>query len=204
VNLSALSFLTRVVPQVVLASFALSCSVVSARPSGWPQVVDEDVMRDSVRVQSTRTMTLDLPAAADQAFPLFGPVRESEWSPDWKPTFVAPTTPAQAPGGAVFTTDSPTGSALWVMTDYDPARHVVRYVHVRPGQLIAQIWIEVRAMSPQASQADVTFRYTVLGPEGSAMLAHFVKAFPEYKLNWEHAVGGALGHGASHFNLHHH
>jgi hypothetical protein len=202
--MSILSLVTRVAPQVALATFALSCSIVSARPSGWPQVADEDVMRDSVRVQSTRTMTLELPGSADQAFPLFGPVREGEWSPGWKPAFIVPTTAAQTLGGAVFTTDGPTGSALWVMTDYSPAQHVVRYVHVRPGQLIAQIWIEVRAMSPQASQADVTFRYTVLGPEGEAMLAHFVEKFPEFKPHWEQAVGGALTHGASHFHLHHH
>src|SRR5512146_3153269 len=87
--------------------------------------------------RETRTMQLALRAPADAAFPLFGPVREREWSPDWSPRFLWPPAPAQGPAGAVFTTGGDGGAAaLWVMTDYDPAARLVRYVILHPGALV--------------------------------------------------------------------
>jgi hypothetical protein len=146
-------------------------------------------------------MSLDLPADPDTAFPLFGPVRETEWSPGWKPNFAAPVPGAQTADGAVFTTGEGDAAVVWVMTDYDPAHRVVRYVHVRPGQLVAQLWIEVSAASPHTSRADVTYRYTLLGPGGRDAMQHFVGAFPMFKHHWEEAIGGAL---AGQAGEHHH
>jgi hypothetical protein len=151
-----------------------------------------DVTHDNDTKQVTRTMRLDLPADADTAFPLFGPVRESEWSPDWKPTFITPVPGAQSREGAVFTTGERESPTVWVMTDYDPARRIVRYVHVRPGRIVAQLWIWVRSTAAQASQAEVTYRYTLLGPDGRDALDHFKQAFPMFKPHWEHALGAAL------------
>jgi hypothetical protein len=187
----------RFVPLFALAGLVTGGSDSCARPAGWPPVTDGDVVRDGVHVQATRTMTLELPASADAAFPLFGPVREAEWSPGWTPQFVAPTAPAQGTGGAVFTTPGPAGPLLWVMTDYDEAQRVLRYVHVRPGAVVAQLWIVVRSISARRSAADVTFRTTALGPEGGAALAHFVEAFPGFKSHWEGAIGPVLAAGAA-------
>ena len=194
----------RLVPQVLIAAIALGCSAVSARPTSWPPLGAADVMRDSVRVQVTRTMALDLPAPVDRAFPLFGPVREAEWSPGWQPTFIAPTVARQTPDGAVFTTANPQGAVVWVMTDYDSVQHLVRYVHMAPGRVLAQLWIEVHAATPQTSAANVTFRYTSLGPDGSAVLDHFVEAFPAFKTHWEEAMSAALTQGAPPVQSHHH
>lgn len=177
---------------LALAGFALAPTPAHSRPAGWPPIHEAQVSRDSVIVQVTRTMSLDLPADADTAFPLFGPVREVEWSPAWKPAFVAPLQGAQTSDGAVFTTGEGEAAVLWVMTDYDAARRQVRYVHVRTGQLVAQLWIEVIAASPRTSRAEVTYRYTLLGPGGKDAIAHFIDAFPMFKHHWEEAIGGAL------------
>ena len=54
------------------------------------------------RQHAESNITFDLPAAASRALPLFGPVREAEWSPDWNPDFVYPAENRQA-AGTVFT-----------------------------------------------------------------------------------------------------
>ena len=180
---------------LALAALPPSAASSRARPSDWPSTADGEVVRDHALVQVTRTMSLDLPAGADAAFPLFGPVRESEWSPDWAPEFVTPVPGAQSPDGAVFTTGAKETPAVWLMTDYDPARRIVRYVNVRPGRLVTQIWIEVSSASPGSSRADVTYRCTLLGPEGRDSLAHFTGAFPDFKEHWEKAIRAALAHG---------
>jgi len=150
----------------------------------------------AIIVQATRTMTLDLPAAADTVFPLFGPVGEAEWSPDWRPAFVTPLAASQTPDGAVFTVDGDPDSALWVMTDYDPGARQVRYVIVRPGRLVTQLWIQVRPAGPAASHADVTYRNTLLGPAGRMALGRFVAGFAHRKPHWEHAIATALANRA--------
>jgi hypothetical protein len=185
--------LARVVPVLLaLAVLPPATAASRSRPAEWPSPADADVVREQTLVQVTRTMSLDLPAQADAAFPLFGPVRESEWSPDWAPVFIAPLPGAQSPDGAVFTTGGKETPSVWVMTDYNPARRVVRYVNVRPGRLVTQIWIAVSPASPGASRAHVTYRCTLLGPEGREALAHLTGAFPGFKEHWEEAIAAAL------------
>jgi hypothetical protein len=171
---------------------ALDGVPAQARPPGWPATVDADVRRDSALVQITRTMTLQLAADADRAFPLFGPVRESEWSPDWQPAFVVPAPGAQSAAGAVFTSGGTDSPVVWVMTDYDPAARIVRYVHTLQGHAVTQLWIEVREGSGHTSQADVTYRITALNDAGREFVTHFAGAFPGFKAHWEKAIGKAL------------
>jgi hypothetical protein len=162
-------------------------------PRGPSEVTNADG-----RVQVIRTMTLHLAAPADALFPLFGPVREAEWSPDWKPTFIVPDPPAQGRAGAVFTTED----AVWVMTDYDPARRQVRYVTLHPGRVVAQLWIDVSEEGPGRSRAVVTYRMTLLGPEGRATLDHFVTSFEHWPHHWEQAIAATLA-GSSSSPRHH-
>lgn len=189
----------RMSPMVLLLLAGIArATIADRRPDGWPSTAPSDVNRGGHAIQVTRTMTLELAADADRAFPLFGVVRESEWSPDWAPSFLVPAEPAQSQDGAVFTTGDPESPTTWVMTDYDPRRHVVRYVHVRPGHMLAQLWIQVRASSAHSASADVTYRCTALGPEGHADIEHFRGAFPSFQHHWESAIGAALAGSSSH------
>ena len=168
-----------------------------ARPSGWPSLADSQVDRGGTAVQATRTMSLDLPGSADAAFPLFGPAREQEWSPEWNPGFVVPTSPGQSADGAIFTLDHhATTPMVWVMTDYDPVERVVRYVVVRAGRAVTQLWIQVVPVSATKCRADVTYRYTSLGPEGDDGVTHFIESFHGWKHHWETAIGPVLTRGA--------
>jgi len=177
---------------LAFAGLSISPMPARARPAGWPSPANSDITRDSMLVQATRTMSLDLPGSADAAFPLFGPVDEAKWSPGWSPRFVTPLPGAQSPDGAVFTTGDADLPTVWVMTDFDPEARMVRYVQVRPGQLAVQLWIWVSAVSPHASRAEVTYRYTLLGPGGRGAMDHFVAAFPGFQHHWETFIGAAL------------
>ena len=179
---------------ILLAFAGLSMGPVPAhaRPAGWPSPADAEITRDGVRVQVTRAMSLDLPGSADAAFPLFGPVDEAKWAPGWSPRFVSPLPGAQSPDGAIFTTGDADPPVVWVMTDFDPEARIVRYVNVRSGHLVIQLWISVSVVSPHASRAEVTYRYTLLGPGGREAMDHFVDGFPGFKQHWEQHIGAAL------------
>ena len=177
-----------------VASLAIA-SGASARPSDWPATTDGQVEDKGSVVQATRTMSLDLPGSADRAFPLFGPDREREWSPDWNPAFVVPVNPGQSPDGAIFLVDHDPNPMVWVMTDYDPAQRIVRYVVVRAGRAVTQLWIQVVPVSASTCRADVTYRYTSLAPEGQHVVEHFIQTFPGWKQHWESHIGPVLAHG---------
>jgi len=143
--------------------------------------------------RETRTMQLQLHADADTAFPLFGPVREHEWSPDWSPQFLYPPAPAQGPDGAVFTTPGPDGQpSVWVMTDYDAAARRVRYVILHPGLSVGELSIGVAPAGQAASTAEVTYRFTALTAAGNASIARWVEHFPHMQSHWEGALNAHL------------
>jgi hypothetical protein len=167
------------VPLLLCAAF-LPGRVVAAGPTA-------DAPRPATRER--RTMRLALHAPADEAFPLFGPVREAEWAPDWSPEFLAPTPPAQVSDGAVFRTAGHGGRrSVWVMTTYDTVARHVAYVIVTPDLAAVELDIRVGADGDHASIADVVYRLTALGPDGEAYLRHWLEHFPDMRPHWEHAL----------------
>src|SRR5207249_1816368 len=78
--------------------------------------------------QRTQSFIIVLNGSVRDVTPLFGPVRETEWAPDWSPRFIHPSDRAQREG-VVFTTTSDHGKdRLWLLTTYDVTNGRVEYV----------------------------------------------------------------------------
>lgn len=140
--------------------------------------------------QIERTMTLSLEGSADDVFPLFGPLREREWDPEWDPSFIAPDDGQSCATGTVFSTADP--DRVWVMTVYDPARRSVRYVMVQASVVTFEIAVDVSPAGPGASTADVMYRRTALSPEGETALEEFSRSWPSWAQQWEQAINALL------------
>ena len=83
--------------------------------------------------QRTQSFTIILNGSVSDVTPLFGPVREAEWAPDWLPRFIHPAQGVQREG-VIFTTSRGHGSdRLWVLTTYDVGNGRVEYVVVIPA-----------------------------------------------------------------------
>jgi hypothetical protein len=138
-----------------------------------------------------RSFAIELPVPVADAAPLFGPVREREWAPQWAPTFVQPAAPAQEEG-AVFTTSDAHGESLWVLTDYDPAAGRIGYVMLQPGVVVAQLRIELRPTGDSACVATVTSRRTALSSAGNEAVDRFAQHFAQQGPHWHQAIAGSL------------
>src|SRR5437762_10369822 len=91
--------------------------------------------------QRTQSFTIVLNGSVSEVTPLFGPVHEAEWAPDWSPRFIHPVKGAQREG-VVFTTSSGDGrDRLWLVTTYDVRNGRVEYVVVTPAFTANQIKI---------------------------------------------------------------
>lgn len=148
--------------------------------------------------ERTQSFTIALAGSVAQATPLFGPVREAEWAPDWKPHFLHPPLPAQR-AGAIFTTEGHHGrERLWLVTTYDVAQGRVAYVFVSPGFSANEVRIEVTADGPNRSRATITYHRAALSPAGNEEVAVLTPQWADQqKLHWDQAMNAALQHKAN-------
>src|SRR5436309_12996600 len=83
--------------------------------------------------QRTQSFTIVLNGSVSDVTPLFGPVREAEWAPDWSPRFIHPRQGEQC-GGVVCTTSPRHGrEPRWLLTTYDVGNGRVDYVVGTPA-----------------------------------------------------------------------
>jgi hypothetical protein len=93
--------------------------------------------------QRAQSFTIGLSGSVADVTPLFGPVREAEWAPDWSPRFIHPAQGVQREG-VVFTTTSGDGrDRLWLLTTYDLRNGRVEYVVITPAFTAGEIKIRV-------------------------------------------------------------
>jgi hypothetical protein len=124
-------------------------------------------------------------------FPLFGPVRETEWSPHWNPTILYPQDHSQR-AGAVFTTKRHDQDVVWVLATYDATALRISYVTVSPARTAAQLDIALKAIGEKETEATVTERLTSLSEDADHHVKDFAREFPLERDHWEQAISGRL------------
>jgi hypothetical protein len=138
---------------------------------------------------------LSLNHAPADVFPLFGPVLEKRWEPDWDPQIIYAETDEAAEKGAVFTTQHPAGPVtVWTITHYDLADHAIEYVRVTPGIALVHIAIRCEPAPGDTTRAEVAYTLTGLSEQGNA---HVTAVANDHRRNlkhhWEQAINRALG-----------
>jgi hypothetical protein len=106
--------------------------------------------------QRAQSFTIELNGSVGDVTPLFGPVREAEWAPEWSPHFIYPGQGVQREG-VVFTTTSGDGrDRLWLLTSYDLRNGRVEYVVFTPAFTASDIKIRVLSDGERHSRATIT------------------------------------------------
>ncbi len=143
------------------------------------------------REHAESSIVFDLPAPAAAVFPLFGPVRETEWSPHWNPKILFPADRQQV-AGAVFTTKQGDGESVWILVTYDQAALRVEYAIVWPGMCATKLDINLKDTGRNSSEATVTYRRTSLSEAGDTYVKDFAAHFPEQRDHWRKAISSVL------------
>jgi hypothetical protein len=151
---------------------------------------------DSIHRQ--QSFVLHLNAQMATVVPLFGPVHEAEWSPEWKPRFVYPATANQVEGAVFITKTHNDRERVWVMIDYDETQGRIEYVVITPGVTANQISVQVSPEGSDKSRATVTYRHTALSHEGMAEVEKLNAVWAQQqRVHWEAAINEALTRGKS-------
>jgi len=149
--------------------------------------------------QRTQSFTIALNAPVVDATPLFGPVRESEWAPDWSPRFIHPAYGVQREG-VVFTTANGGGrERLWLLTTYDVKNGRVEYVVTATALVTTEIKICVAPDGDQHCKATITYRRSALALGGNREVGNLDAHWAEQqRIHWEMAINEALAKGGTH------
>ena len=140
-----------------------------------------------------RSGQVAVPVPLDHALELFTPLGERCWVPGWDPSFHYPADGA-ARAGAVFSTRGEDGrETLWVIVDWQPEHHRIRYSRVTPGRRAGTVEVVCAAGRTGASVAFVTYELTALSEEGEAELAAWTADwYAGYLREWEGAIAASL------------
>jgi hypothetical protein len=149
--------------------------------------------------QRTQSFTIMLKGTVADVTPLFGPVREAEWAPNWTPHFIHPAEGAQREG-VVFTTTTANGrERLWLLTAYEVKEGRIEYVFVTPGFTANEIKIRVLPDGERQCRVTITYRHSALAPEGNKEVAKLDAHWAEQqRVHWETAINQALGKEGAH------
>ena len=141
----------------------------------------------------THTTELLLHGTPDTVFPLFGPIREKEWAPDWNPVLVYSESPLGDQAGTIFTVTHDNGhKAIWYVNQFDAARWVVEYLCVMPHDVMKVIQIRCEPAPENQTRAFVTYTYTALGSEGESAMARLHHHHPAMVAEWEAMINERL------------
>ena len=135
----------------------------------------------------THTQSFDMAVAVDTLFPLFSPEGEKHWVPGWDYENVMETD--ELSEDYVFLTkthDHGTTGAIWIVKHYDPQTHRIQFYKIEPGDKIGVITVQCRALAPQGTRVEVTYKYLALSKSGENFIAEFTeRAFDEYIRLWK-------------------
>jgi hypothetical protein len=177
--------------RIYLALFAWSIALFQSTLAG-------EAGRAAVE-QRTQSFTIGLNGPDADVTPLFGPVREAEWAPEWSPRFIHPAQGAQEDGVVFTTTTGPGKDRLWLLTTYDIKEGKVEYVVVIPALTASESKIRIVPDGEQRCKATITYRCSALTPEGNGEVAkldaHWAR---EQQIHWERAINEALAKGRHH------
>src|SRR5512143_1536414 len=119
------------------------------------------------RITRTRRITLNGPLG--KVFPLFGPIKESEWASGWSPKIIY-LAGDLIEEHMVFATTSHHGQepdSTWTVSRYQPENAFIEYTVFVPERLWC-ITIQCHESIPnQQTEADVTYCYTGLTERGN-------------------------------------
>lgn len=152
--------------------------------------IQPDISTDVKPERVSRTATFTVHGNIEQAFPLFGPIREMEWAAGWQPEILyRSNTDVLVEERMIFQTNGHAGEEkyTWVITHYQPKQYWIEYTVSTPER----IWFIRVACKPlnENTEVKVTYTYTGLTAEGNRKNEQALKRMFAHDLkDWEEAI----------------
>ena len=148
------------------------------------------------RISRTSAITLNAPLT--KVFPLFGPIKEKEWTAGWEPEVLYSTT-GLVEEHMVFKTRSHhehEPDFTWTVSKYHPEQAFIEYTVFAPERLW---WITIKCREGkrrETTEAEITYTYTGLTERGNAINQKALETMFRRDLkDWEEEINHYLATG---------
>jgi hypothetical protein len=152
----------------------------------------QDTAFTAERLQQSASIILEAPVT--RVFPLFGIIREKEWSPGWDPTPIFPTTGEMTEGSVYRTPGHVHGEPplTWVVSRFETAAAHLTYL-VTAADRVVTIDIQCAELPGGRSRATITYCMTGLNTEGNAVCHHLIGRLFAHDLgDWQAPINELL------------
>ncbi|MGD0167687.1 MAG: hypothetical protein ABSC51_10455 [Gaiellaceae bacterium] len=147
----------------------------------------------------SRTAKITVNAPLDEAFALFGPIREKDWADGWDPQLIDPVSEL-VQERMVFTTQTHFGQEepddVWIISAYSVGDSFIEYTVFEHERVR---WIEVVCEptgSDETTRAEITYTYLGLTDRGNSLSKESLDLIFEHDLrDWEEAINHYLAIG---------
>jgi len=127
---------------------------------------------------------IKLKGSIEAVFRLFSPQGEKQWVPGWDPEFIHPPG-ADWKKGLIFRTREEKGDAVWIVTQFDPARHDVEYHRVEPELYVARIRVQCTRAAESITKASINYEFVGLSQYGNSEIAKMTqKSYDQKMKHW--------------------
>jgi hypothetical protein len=143
----------------------------------------------SRRISKTANITIN--ASLDEAFPLFGPIKEKEWAAGCDPQILYSTTNILEEHMVFKTPSHGHGEPgyIWTVSKYLPDQALIEYMVHTPERVW---WITIQChedIPDQTTRAEITYTYTGLTDLGNAINTKALQSMYARDLrDWEEAI----------------
>jgi len=127
------------------------------------------------------TGKIELVGPVELVFPLFSPLGEKHWVPDWEPELLHPHGVAWEEG-QIFRTREETGDAVWIVTRLDRANHRVVYHRVESNRYVARVEVQCRPVMQDFTEATIIYAFVGLSESGNQEIAAMTEPFYAAKM----------------------
>ena len=133
-------------------------------------------MSDFKAIHAKYSAAFQVDGPKSEVFPLICPVRESLWLEGWRAR-VLYSKSGYAEKGCVFTSQHPgQPDTIWLMTEHDYDKGLVRFSRITPGVKLADLEAELSETGAEGCELKISYTWTALSEKGNQELAELNQA----------------------------
>jgi len=148
---------------------------------------------DFKALKSTQTGTINLKGSFEEVFPLFDPINETKWIPEWKIEIIYQKNEGKVEEGMVFRTDKGESERLWTILKFDEINRQIQYLYVLPDKVLVKIDLAFTEIRKKQVEAQITYSLTALSEAGNKLASDLTSEVMDDRMSdWEKAVNTYL------------
>ena len=142
--------------------------------------------------KTSQTWRSQLYGSLGEVFPLFDPINETKWIPEWSIEIIYQENEDKVGEGMLFRTGKGELERLWSILKFDEINGQIQYLYILPDRV--WVMIDIACLeSNQGVDAQITYTLTAISESGNKLVKELTQeVMAERMSHWENAINSYL------------